>query len=133
MIRRKPKRPPALWKQIADAATPPTQAKRRHIRAVTSKLGRARNIYRRMLPDFLAGKRCAVFGNLVADQVHHIRGRLGPLLIDKRFWLAVSHKGHLWIDANRDAARRKGWLAWPGEWKRIPDDQETARLREILA
>jgi hypothetical protein len=53
-------------------------------------------------------------------EIHHMRGRLGPLLLDQRFWLATSKKGHKWIHANPDAAREQGWLCAVGDWNRIP-------------
>lgn len=42
---------------------------------------------------------------------HHIRGRVGSLLNDVRFWLPVCEQCHQWIEKNRAAARRRGWLA----------------------
>lgn len=53
------------------------------------------------------------------DQVHHMRGRLGPLLLDQRYWLGVCDEGHRWIDANRAKAREMGWLCKVGDWNRI--------------
>ena len=54
--------------------------------------------------------------------VHHVRGRghggRGPLLLDERYWLACSLQGHRWIDANKDEARKRGWLAQKGDWNK---------------
>ena len=69
---------------------------------------------------FLIGKRCAVYPLYAASEVHHKRGRLGPLLVDKRYWLAVSAQGHRWIHEHPEEARRRGWLAKPGQWNRTP-------------
>ncbi len=55
------------------------------------------------------------------EEVHHIRGRLGSLLMDKRYWMAVSKAGHNWIHAHPKDARVFGWLAQPGEWNRNED------------
>lgn len=55
-----------------------------------------------------------------ATQCHHKRGRLGALLMDKRFWIPVSDDGHKWIDANRKQARRLGLLCALGDWNKIP-------------
>src|SRR4051812_11015569 len=38
--------------------------------------------------------RCAVFPQLRATQVHHKKGRRGKLLLDQRYWIAVSDEGH---------------------------------------
>jgi hypothetical protein len=50
------------------------------------------------------------------NEVHHIRGRLGGLLIDKRGWLALSKIGHRWVHSNIEEARRRGWICKKGEW-----------------
>jgi hypothetical protein len=42
---------------------------------------------------------CAVFPWKRATQVHHKMGRIGPLLLDQRFWIAVSDEGHKKIEA----------------------------------
>jgi hypothetical protein len=70
---------------------------------------------------------------IAVDQVHHKRGRLGPLLIDERHWLAVSQKGHDLIHANPVLARAHGWLCAPGQWNTSPKDAETDRLRGVIA
>lgn len=61
------------------------------------------------------------YGHLISSrisQVHHKRGRLGPLLMDKRGWLGVSTQGHCWIDAHRELARQLGFLCQRGDWHR---------------
>lgn len=69
---------------------------------------------------------CRVFPHLVATQIHHMRGRgrggVGPLLLDKRYWLPVSERGHDKIHRNPEWAIAKGFMAAPGEWnKRGPE------------
>lgn len=64
--------------------------------------------------------------------VHHSRGRAGTLLIDVRFWKAVSRRGHYWIDDHPKEARAMGLLCEPGEWNRPPRDAETARLKQLM-
>jgi len=67
--------------------------------------------------------RCAVNTGKAADDVHHLRGRAGSLLADTRYWLPVSRSAHVWIDANRDEARAKGWLCEKGDWLRADEDE----------
>jgi len=54
------------------------------------------------------------------DDVHHRKGRIGfadqwardndiSLLIDVRFFLAVSREGHIWIEHNREEAEKLGY------------------------
>lgn len=70
--------------------------------------------------EWIVGKRCAVFPVLPAQDIHHMKGRTGyadewarehgiTLLMDKRFWLAVSRKGHIEIGENPKLALEKGW------------------------
>lgn len=72
-------------------------------------------------------------GKLVpATQVHHSRGRNGPLLIDERFFVSVSAENHDWIDRNKADARRLGLLCDKGLFNSPPKDAESERLREII-
>jgi hypothetical protein len=63
---------------------------------------------------------CAVFPNKKATEIHHILKRRGyadqyaeknniPLLIDERFFLAVSNLGHQKIENNPDWAYKNGF------------------------
>jgi hypothetical protein len=52
------------------------------------------------------------------NEVHHLRGRANSLLLDKRYWLAVSKIGHRWIHEHMDEARERGWLCAKGDWGR---------------
>lgn len=58
------------------------------------------------------------WGRLRATQCHHQRGRRGPLLLDKRWWIPVSAKGHQWIENNPTEARALGLIAGP--WNTQP-------------
>lgn len=63
-------------------------------------------------------------------EVHHVRGRSGTLLMDKRFWMAVSSAGHAWIHQEAPtAAAERGWLAGPGEWG--DSDKSSERKTQI--
>lgn len=53
--------------------------------------------------------------------IHHKRGRLGPLLTDTRHWLAVCRQCHNWIGDYPVAARTYGWLCPQGLWN-VPDN-----------
>lgn len=47
---------------------------------------------------------------IIIEDNHHMRGRLGPLLLDERFWLAVSRPGHDWIHTNPKEAEKLGFI-----------------------
>ncbi len=50
------------------------------------------------------------------EQVHHLRGRCGHLLNDRRGWMLVSQLGHDWIHLHISQARAHGWIAPSGHW-----------------
>lgn len=65
-------------------------------------------------------KICPVTGQPTTD-VHHVMKRIGfadewarinnvPLLLDERYWLAVSREGHDWIHTNPKEAKELGYL-----------------------
>ena len=85
----------------------------------STEYGKARNLF------LSEHRQCAVFHHLESTEVHHTRGKLGPLLMDERFWIPVSRLGHCWIDSNRDRARSNEWNGVPwlcakGDWNRQP-------------
>lgn len=60
-------------------------------------------------------KWCPVIGTLEkrllrSTEIHHKAGRVGKLLNDTHFWLAVSREGHVWIHNHANLAREHGWL-----------------------
>lgn len=57
---------------------------------------------------FLNGKICPITKQK-ATQVHHKKGRIGKLLTDVRFWLAVSAEGHKKIEENPEWAKENGY------------------------
>jgi hypothetical protein len=123
----------ALWKQIQLAKQPQATGKPRRIRPVSKRRQQVLKIYRNLRKAFLAvNKYCAVFGGEKATQVHHGRGRISTLLIDMRFWHAVSQRGHEWIGRNPEAARCHRWLCKLGEWNSPPNDETTRRLKLLM-
>ena len=55
-----------------------------------------------------------------ANQIHHIRGRSGSLLWDRRWFKSACADGHAFIGANPDIARKAKVLAEVGEWGKQP-------------
>jgi hypothetical protein len=100
--------------------------RRKPVRQVSKRRATAMVEYRREVVLYLIAQRkinwrCPVFPHQVATEIHHKRGRVGNLLLDKRHWLAVSRDGHNWIHAHPTEARMRGWLCAPGDWNR-PDE-----------
>lgn len=65
-------------------------------------------VYLTLREIFLKGKICPITGG-PAEDVHHKRGRIGSLLTDVRFFLAVSREGHCMIEANPLWAKQMGY------------------------
>ena len=61
---------------------------------------------------------CPVSAKL--NEVNHSRGRLGKLLRDQKYWVALSKAGHRWVHQNPAAAREMGWMCPVGEWNVQP-------------
>ena len=105
-----------------------TKTKRKNIRSRTPERAKEERIYTLEAIEFLIEKRgvptycpvvCAIpylyeqYFPCRVSEVHHIRGRRGKLLRDKRYWLAVSRVGHQWIHAHPKESKERGWL---GPW-----------------
>jgi len=41
--------------------------------------------------------------------VHHMKGRIGSLLLDKRYWKALSREGHKFVEENPIWAKENGY------------------------
>lgn len=41
--------------------------------------------------------------------VHHKKGRIGDLLIDTRYWVALSMAGHIFVEQNPEWAKENGY------------------------
>ena len=52
--------------------------------------------------------KCPITGE-IATEIHHMRGRIGSLLLDTRYWLAVSRKGHRKIEENPEWAKENNY------------------------
>lgn len=78
---------------------------------MSKKLSKERKIYRELRIPFLErieNMFCAVYPNLRATEIHHMRGR-GKYLNDTSTWLAVSRPGHEWIENNPKLSRERGF------------------------
>lgn len=127
MIRTRKTKPAAWLAAFPEQRLTREKPKRQHIRSISSRKAGELRRYRAESRAWAkehrkAGTKCPVMLALfnkrlrVSDSPHHIRGRLGTLLRDKRYWLAVSMEGHDWIHTHPHKAQALGWLAGPGEW-----------------
>jgi hypothetical protein len=115
------KRPKALWFRVKYPAGIPakrlTPVRRRsdRMRAVMAAYRKEREIF------LLEHPQCQLPGcNAKSRDVHHTRGRIGVLLMLKRFWKAVCRQHHDWIQLHPTEAREIGMLCNSGEWNCPP-------------
>jgi hypothetical protein len=81
------------------------------IKQFSSKRQRQNQAYLIMRKIFLETyEHCAVFPNLQATEIHHAYGRRGEMLLDTRYWFAVSREGHSHIHSNVEWAEENGYL-----------------------
>lgn len=74
----------------------------------SKKRAEEERIYNQLVKVFVKGKICPVTKK-PATECHHKKGRIGKLLLDTRYWLAVSREGHKWIEEHPIEAKEKGW------------------------
>lgn len=149
----KKKTKPALWKIRQDEinANLPSQpaekkwlgkkpkAKRR-VRPISAKKQKSDRIYRALLVTWNQkpeNKHCRVamkvYGLMMdAGCNHHLRGRLGTLKFDTRFFCPVSYANSIWPHQNIEKARELGLIAASGDWHKAPDDEITAKIKEMM-
>lgn len=47
--------------------------------------------------------------NEITTTIHHKKGRIGDLLIDTRYWIALSMDGHAFVEQNPEWAKENGY------------------------
>jgi len=53
-------------------------------------------------------QKCPINGKPTTD-VHHMKGRIGDLLLDTRYWVALSREGHKFVEENPEWAKENGY------------------------
>jgi len=113
----------ALWCSLPNAPRQ-VEKKPKAIRRRSKKMTKRMVEYHKLKAQFLKDNpTCVVFPwdgwkQRPATQIHHRHGRLGSLLLDTRFWLAVSQTGHDWIHTHMEQARAYGFLCAKGQWNK---------------
>jgi len=114
-------RPKDLPKVLGDPKPEKTLPKeKKPINKVSAKRKEENAEYKPLREQFLYfNKVCPITGGKTED-IHHKMGRIGfaddfareeniPLLLDERFWLAVSREGHIKIENNPEWAYEQGY------------------------
>lgn len=115
-----PKQLASLSSQMKSASSQRPKPRRSRIAPVSKRNRGRRAEYKRRARQFILRQAatnpvCPVAlailkRKLLIEDVHHMRGRNGSLLLDERFWLAVSRAGHDWIHTNLAEADRLGFI-----------------------
>lgn len=79
------------------------------IRPLSKKRAKQNQLYLQLRAAFLVNKICPITKE-PATEVHHKKGRCGALLTDVRFFLAVSRRGHVWIETHPAEAEKLGYV-----------------------
>lgn len=85
--------------------------KRSSINKVSDKMRKALVEYKALRIEYLSKHQmCERCGMYEATHIHHLMGRIGKLLNDIRFWVALCFHCHAWAHQNPKEAKEKGWL-----------------------
>lgn len=122
----------ALWTQSVGAVgrmeetkpeKKPAPKRRGPVRKMSVGMARKMRRYAILRKQFLEVRwTCERCRARSAEHVHHKRGRVGALLTDWRYWMAVCHVCHAWIGDNPTTARQAGYVCAQGLWNR-PDPE----------
>jgi len=83
------------------------------IRKVSKSMQSKLKIYSGLKKEFMSlpeNKYCPIFKNKLSTEVHHLKGRIGSLLLNTEFWISVSSEGHKFIHENDRWSRKRGYL-----------------------
>jgi hypothetical protein len=88
--------------------------KPKKINPISSKMIEALKLYKIVRSEFLNRHplcQAKISGICTKDstQVHHTAGRIGDLLTDHKYFLAVCHHCHCYIETHPEEAKSNGW------------------------
>jgi len=83
----------------------------KRIKQVSSKRQQQNQAYLVMRKIFLdTHPNCVMYTDKPSTEIHHSAGRRGDMLLDTRYWFALSREAHVYIHANPEWAEDKGYL-----------------------
>lgn len=92
----------------------PYQSKKssKPIKHISDNMIVARRAYNKARDEYMATHTVCEFQgcNMLAEDLHHIRGRVGKYLTDASNFMAVCRYHHQWIHENDTEARKLGYL-----------------------
>ncbi len=116
----KPKHGKALWFKIKHGNAAPNKPRRRirtHSKARAKREREYEKVKAVWLPQHPTCAACRLrhLTPRATDDVHHSRGRTGPLLTMSEFFIPVCRSCHDWIKDNSTEARRLGLICEKGK------------------
>ena len=99
------------FRQNVNSKKNPKQKKDYKIPKVSQKM-KVRNLQYQVLRIEFLGKKenqiCPITKTKTTD-IHHKKGRIGSLLLDTRYWVALSREGHKYVEEHPDWAKENGY------------------------
>jgi hypothetical protein len=132
----KPKQKKALWTQIRDQhrqGISPPKVRTKRINPRSKAMAKRMREYDKLKAEAMLNGRpcdcaywckdgetpiCGKSGQHQATDIHHVRGRVGPLLLDQRSFIYVCRTAHQWIGNNPAKAKELGLIQGP--WNHQP-------------
>lgn len=85
---------------------------RASVKKVSDKRKEQNKEYSELREQFLLGRWCAYHGNpCIPTTVHHSKGRIGDLLTDTRYFVALCMEAHQYIESHPNWAKEHGFSA----------------------
>ena len=84
---------------------------RKSIKNVSTKRELENEQYKALRLEFLSrpeNKICPIMKTETTD-IHHKKGRIGKLLLDTNYWIALSREGHRLVEENPEWAKEQGY------------------------
>lgn len=100
-FRHKPRKPLKRTRIKTNAVKLPHRSKKRIVQE--REYNRKRRIFMEKNP-VCQFENC----NLPSTECHHAKGRIGDLLTDERYFVALCHEHHTWVELNPLEAKEKG-------------------------
>lgn len=91
--------------------TPAPKKKRKRMPFRSDRRKEEEEMYKILRVVFLeSNPKCSVEGcRHMATEVHHMKGRIGKLLIEPRYFLSACHECHINIEINPEWAKENGY------------------------
>ena len=85
--------------------------KKTKIKPRSKKRQAQEKIYSQLRKAFLSkeeNKTCIITGEPTTE-IHHMKGRIGDLLTNTKYWIALSRDGHIFVEQNPEWAKKNGY------------------------